>query len=260
MLAQVLAGVLPSHIACAHLKGHGGHKGSVNRVLGWLTQCQHGFVCRTDIRGYYAHINQRQLIEQLAKHLECGIVRDLLAQVIHYTVEYGGTFHTPHQGISRGSPLSPLLAGFQLFEIDCHFAAQKHLRYSRFMDDFIILAKTHWHLLAAVASLNRYFSHFGFTQHPDKTFIGRVEKGFDWLGYRFDATGLCAVAQATLEHFAIKRRQLYEQARRIRLSRQETQQRVAAYIDRWQRWVVAGLPITVNTDASLPGIKPALGR
>ena len=136
MLAQVLAGLLPVHPACAHLKGHGGHKASVNRVQGWLATRQFGFVCRTDIRGYYAHINPAQLLAQLTRHIDCGIVRGLLAQYLHYCVEFGGTFHTPRQGICRGSPLSPLMAGFQLHEVDCFFADQPHLRYSRFMDDF----------------------------------------------------------------------------------------------------------------------------
>ncbi len=45
------------------------------------------------------------------------------------------------------------------------------------MDDFIILARTRWQLRAAVVALNRCFDHFGFEQHPDKTFIGRVERG-----------------------------------------------------------------------------------
>ncbi len=33
-------------------------------------------------------------------------------------------------------------------------------------------------------------------KHPDKTFIGRIEKGFDFLGYHFSRSGL-SVAKAT---------------------------------------------------------------
>jgi RNA-directed DNA polymerase len=35
-------------------------------------------------------------------------------------------------------------------------------------------------------------------QHPDKTVIGRIARGFDFLGYRFTADGL-AVARQTVE-------------------------------------------------------------
>ncbi|ELD8091265.1 hypothetical protein WM620_005040 [Salmonella enterica] len=38
--------------------------------------------------------------------------------------------------------------------------------------------------------LNRHFAQAGFEQHPDKTFIGRVEKGFDWMGFWFTEKGV----------------------------------------------------------------------
>lgn len=38
-------------------------------------------------------------------------------------------------------------------------------------------------------------------KHPDKTFIGRIEKAFDFLGYHFGPEGL-TVAKATLSKFA----------------------------------------------------------
>jgi hypothetical protein len=37
-------------------------------------------------------------------------------------------------------------------------------------------------------------------KHPDKTFIGRLERGFDFLGYHFAPTGL-GVARITVERF-----------------------------------------------------------
>ena len=37
-------------------------------------------------------------------------------------------------------------------------------------------------------------------KHPDKTFIGRIEKGFDFLGYHFRREGL-TVARDTVERF-----------------------------------------------------------
>lgn len=32
-------------------------------------------------------------------------------------------------------------------------------------------------------------------KHPDKTFIGRIERGFDFLGYHFSPDGLTAAPQ-----------------------------------------------------------------
>jgi hypothetical protein len=50
----------------------------------------------------------------------------------------------------------------------------------------------------------------GLEKHPDKTFIGRIERGFDYLGYHFGPAGL-AVAQATIERFVERAARLYEQ-------------------------------------------------
>ena len=37
-------------------------------------------------------------------------------------------------------------------------------------------------------------------KHPDKTFIGRIAKGFDFLGYSFEPKGL-SIAPKTLANF-----------------------------------------------------------
>jgi hypothetical protein len=46
----------------------------------------------------------------------------------------------------------------------------------------------------------------------DKTFIGRIEKGFDFLGYHFSPEGL-SVAKNTIERFIARAVRLYEQER-----------------------------------------------
>jgi hypothetical protein len=53
------------------------------------------------------------------------------------------------------------------------------------MDDILVLAPTRWKLRRAVKRLNQTFTELKLEKHPDKTFIGRIEKGFDFLGYQF---------------------------------------------------------------------------
>ncbi|EBG7569140.1 hypothetical protein FI950_25355 [Salmonella enterica] len=133
--------------------------------------------------------------------------------ILHYSVEDGGEFHTPLRGIPRGSALSPLLAAFHLTETDNVFSRNRHVTYARYMDDFLILSPTRWHLRRAVRMLNRHFAQAGFEQHPDKTFIGRVEKGFDWMGFWFTEKGCDGVAPRALQHFKDRLRRLYGRAR-----------------------------------------------
>ncbi|EEE1622112.1 hypothetical protein CEL22_005072, partial [Salmonella enterica subsp. enterica serovar Oranienburg] len=82
--------------------------------------------------------------------------------------------------------------------------------------------------------LNRHFAQAGFEQHPDKTFIGRVEKGFDWMGFWFTEKGCDGVAPRALQNFTDRLRRLYERVRQwpedLRL------RRMAGYVRNWLRW------------------------
>src|SRR5262249_40938587 len=64
------------------------------------------------------------------------------------------------------------------------------LFYVRFMDDIVVLAPTRWRLRAAVRQVQQTLTTLGLATHPDKTFIGRVERGFDFLGYHITPHGL----------------------------------------------------------------------
>ncbi len=48
-------------------------------------------------------------------------------------------------------------------------------------------------------------------KHPDKTFIGWIERGFDFLGYHFSRAGL-SVGKQTIVNFIEKASRLYEQS------------------------------------------------
>ena len=79
------------------------------------------------------------------------------------------------------------------------------------MDDFIIFTKTRWHLRKAVKKLNQFFNQFSFKQHPDKTFIGKIDKGFDWMGFQITLQGIVDIAPRSMEKLILKLAQLYEQ-------------------------------------------------
>ena len=82
--------------------------------------------------------------------------------------------------------------------------------YTRFMDDWVILTPTRWKLREAVRIVNQTLAELKLEKHPDKTYIGKIEKGFDFLGYRFEPRGL-RLALETLKRFKERVTQLYEQ-------------------------------------------------
>ena len=73
-------------------------------------------------------------------------------------------------------------------------------------------------------------------KHPDKTFIGRIERGFDFLGYHFSPERL-SVAKKTIENFIEKASRLYEQKR----SAGSSVTALEVYVRQRLRWSRAGL-------------------
>ncbi|MCZ9212498.1 hypothetical protein OM341_22850 [Escherichia albertii] len=118
--------------------------------------------------------------------------------------------------------------------------------YVRYMDDFLFLSTRRWPLRRAVRRLHDYFEGTGFECHPDKTQVGRTERGFDWLGVWFDATGPTGIAPRAKENHRARRLRLEEQACRRGLSEVAVQHRVQQYEARWLLWaerqMTAALP------------------
>jgi hypothetical protein len=77
-------------------------------------------------------------------------------------------------------------------------------------------------------------------QAPDKTFIGKISKGWDFLGYYFDGKQL-TVAAKTVEKHVLHYRQLYEQLSNKKATSDEMALALGQYVKRWQRWVAAVL-------------------
>ncbi|QKJ60698.1 reverse transcriptase domain-containing protein [Serratia fonticola] len=227
--------LLPTHQRCVHLKGRGGGQKSVAQVWRALTSGEYAFVYRTDIRGYYRHIRKTQVLSLVQQHVADPVLTGLIEQYVHYSVEEGGEIFTPQHGICRGCALSPLIGASLLHHVDSDFAAQAGTFYLRYMDDFVLFARTRWQLRRCVKQLHHYFNLAGFETHPDKTQLGRIEQGFDWLGVWFTPEGT-AIAPRALENYRIQRLRLYEQARRRGLSTADCDARVQAYDVRWNRW------------------------
>jgi hypothetical protein len=81
--------------------------------------------------------------------------------------------------------------------------------------------------------VNQILAELKVEQHPDKTFVGRVSRGFEFLGYSFSSGGLSGAARKTVEKFAVRVNQLYEQG--------ATASRIGNYVRRWQTWLGGGL-------------------
>jgi len=243
ILRDALEPALPPR--CFHLKGAGGRKAAVRETARALEE--NDFVFRTDVKSYYASVNHRILRDLLRKHVHAvresltihpDILMNYVGQWLCRVLEKDGVYEEKQQGIPTDSSLSPLMGGFYLADLD-KAAQNLPVFYVRYMDDVLMLAKKRWHLKKGVKTVHRIFAELHLTGHPDKTFIGRKEKGFDFLGYHFcpgDPVAELTVSEKTLGNFLNKYDRIQAQE-----TRETREQRLQDYTLRWIRWAKAGL-------------------
>ena len=214
---------------CAHIKGHGGVKGSVRYAQALSNRYR--YVARFDIRAYYESINHTLLLRQLKSS---GLNAVLSAAVRDY-------LGLPDRrrsgcGMVAGGAISPVLGAVYLTPLDREMEAFKGrlgIRYQRYMDDFLIFAPTRHKLKAALRGMYAVLSRLKLTAHPGKRYIGTTKKGFDFLGYRIHPNRLLRASKQSLDRLVERSRRLYEQG--------GDQPRLRQYVQRWYSWLLGGL-------------------
>jgi len=245
-LTLCLEAVLPVRPSCTHIRGHGGAKEAIRQVHANLPLHTHVF--RTDVKSYYASIDHFLLLDRLAEHVADRAVINLLSQYMRRTICDGGNFIDIERGISLGCPLSPLMAAFFLHELDMQFE-KADVFYVRFMDDILILAPTRWKLRRAVQTVQSTLEGLRLLTHPDKTFVGRISKGFDFLGYHF-LDGSLSPATKTLCKMYETAVRLYEQK-----GHRTKPTPLGQYLTRWNAWFQGGLQGIPLSGTFLPALE-----
>jgi hypothetical protein len=236
LVLKALAIVLTRHLAprlpktCYHVVDNGGSKAAVRYVASRLRGQR--FVFRTDVNRYYASIDHDILFAQLKQHVGDAKVLDLLWQYMRRRIYDDGLYQDVTGGIPMGCPLSPLMGAIYLTPLDERMA-QAGVCYVRFMDDWVVLAPTRWKLRAAVRCVNQTLAELKMEQHPDKTFVGRISRGFDFLGYRLSAAGVVGVAWPSVQTCVERINRLYEQG--------ADAVRIGQYVRRWWTWARSGI-------------------
>ena len=99
------------------------------------------------------------------------------------------------------------------------------------------MATTRWKLKRAIAVVQHGLADLGLRTHPNKTWVGKAEQGFDFLGYHLSRDEV-TVAQATVERCVTRIHRLYEQERGTPFRPSP----LGMYVSRWWRWAEGGLP------------------
>jgi hypothetical protein len=101
------------------------------------------------------------------------------------------------------------------------------------MDDWVILTESKSQLRRVVKLMHGVMKQLKFKLALDKTYIGKISKGFEFLGYGFDCRGVIGLASKTIDNFINKTAKLYEQGASL--------DRIGCYIMRFSTWACLGI-------------------
>ncbi len=253
---------LGSH--CYHLKGRGGIKKAIKDLQEIISRKPsrdgYRYIVRSNAKGYYAHIRHHTLIGLLN---DAGFSRSVFrvtTQLCQRMIVHIGIYTQRTQGIPLGCAASPALAAIYLSPLDNAIRSIPGVKYLRYMDDWVILCPTKWKMRRAVKVMHQTLLTLRLHVHPDKTFIGKVERGFDFLGAQFSPSPqnqmtLSSVSLSRLnEHFKKKfstATRLYEQGKLQSLKF------IELYLTHWLRWAKG---IGIASSSALVAIKRTLLR
>jgi hypothetical protein len=213
-------------LRCTHVKGRGVAKASVR--FAQTMASQYRYVARFDIRSYYESMNHAVLLTLLEETdidtESYELVRDYLSLP---DTELTGC------GMVAGGSISPLLGAVYLTPLDRAMERRHDIRYQRYMDDYLIFAPTRHKLKAALRCMYRVLEQLKLTVHPDKRYIGKTHRGFDFLGYRIHPDRKLRPAVQSLNRLLERSRRLYEQG--------VDENRLRQYVQRWFIWPIGGL-------------------
>jgi retron-type reverse transcriptase len=220
---------------CYHLKGNGGLKRAVidvsHNIQNIKKMNEYNFVIKSDIANFYESMDHKIVMEHCEKIIKDKRILTIINQYLNRLEICDGQYNLISRGIPRGCSLSPLIGAIILKSLD-KIAGHKFF-YVRYMDDWVILTKTRWQLRRLVKLMHITISKLNFKLALDKTYIWKMQKGFDFLGYRFSKQGIVGLAEKTIENFLERVARLYEQ--------DASDQCIRNYVRRWICWTKAGL-------------------
>ena len=214
-------------------KGNGGIPKAIKTVNKFIKS--HKYIYRSDVKSFYDSINHKILLERL-ENFTTKNEHKLIAKHLDRIEWQNGEYVEIKQGISKSSALSPVLGCIYLNELDT--AMEKlDIKYLRYADDWIILAKTKHKLRKAVKKGKQILAQLKIEEHPDKTDYRNYSfenkqtnchpsattlsessqnnqttstKSFDFLGVEFNHNGAKDIKKETKQNFSIKISRLYE--------------------------------------------------
>lgn len=182
-----------------HLSGNGGVKGATNKVAEFMRTTEYKHIIKSDIESFYATSDHHILLKECKKYIKDKKILNIIKQYAARLEDVNGEYKHITKGISKGCSLSPLMGAIILKSLDKTMTASKNIAYLRYMDDWVIITKTKAQLRKYIKLMHKVINKLKFKLALDKTFIGKLSRGFVFLGHSFDGAGTITKINKTIK-------------------------------------------------------------
>ena len=123
----------------------------------------------------------------------------MLENIVNNAIETPRGYKNPDHGIALCGPLSQFFSGIYLKPLDDAFDAMD-VTYLRYQDDILILCKTQRQLNRCKQRMMAVLKERHLSLSRKKTRIGRIDRGFHFLGIQYPGTQTLDNTNVTSAH------------------------------------------------------------
>lgn len=170
----------------------------VKRVKVDLASSSYDACIKLDVANFYPSIKHAELISRLGKKIRNPSIKSLISSAISSPTVSVSRSSDPRseRGVPQGLAVSNILAAIYLSNIDKYLNSIEGIKYYRYVDDVLIFCSLPEAQVIADLVIRR-FRKIGLKIHdpnkfPEKSSIGPISKGFDYLGYQFSSNMVTA--------------------------------------------------------------------
>ena len=162
---------------------------AVNDINSVIQKERYSYFLESDIEKFFDSICIMELMRVLERRIKERDVLELIERCLKVPyLDENGTKKEKENGLYQGSILAPLLSNVYLSDFD-KFVEYKEVNYYRYSDDFILFSNEKEKLEMLLAGIQQFLKKIGLNLKEEKTRIGMVATGFDFLGYHFNQDG-----------------------------------------------------------------------
>jgi len=154
---------------------------AADKVERWIKKGRTWFFS-ADIENFFDTIDRRLLQSFLARQFDEDTLIELILKPVLALETSSGL------GIPQGMILSPLLSNIYLNEFDA-LVQSDQWNYIRYSDNLLVLASEETTKSEAAARIQDGLKQVHLALNSKKTFAGKIEKGFVFLGFHFNLEG-----------------------------------------------------------------------